>query len=222
MRSVLPVLSVFSSLLPIVFFFVFFKRNRQNKLWVIVLYIVFSIFTDLLSEFLWRQNKDSDHLLYLISTVFTFTEGTIFGYFLYQFLHTVSNRKLAIGLYLLEIFIGVYTFVAFTGEKHNDVFLVSEELAIIVLCTLYFYEQVNNPKVTFLYESKQFWVIIAFFFYTASTLFLFLSESILPTEQRDQIWLISQIGNIIKNLLFVIAFVKSPRGSTLGKPGRKA
>lgn len=126
-----------------------------------------------------------------------------------------------IGLYLLEIGIGIYTSIHVVNEQANVIFLVSEEMAISLLCILYFYEQVNNPQITFLYDSKEFWIILSFFFYTTSTLFLFLFTNLLPVDKRQEFWTISMVGNITKNLLFIVAFIKSPPVPIVGKLRRK-
>ncbi|MEO6933238.1 MAG: hypothetical protein ABI151_16520 [Chitinophagaceae bacterium] len=126
-----------------------------------------------------------------------------------------------ITLYLVEILIGVYTIIYQAYGDRNDIFVVSEELSVIVICIFYFYEQMNNPEVTFLYESKEFWVIMAFFFYTTSTLFLFICLNGLPEDKKMEYYAIGQIGNIVKNILLVVGLIKSTTVPALGKLGRK-
>lgn len=125
-----------------------------------------------------------------------------------------------IALYFLNIAVGAYTSFYPVEGQTNSIFVVSEELSIIVLCIFYFYEQVNNPEVTFLYASKEFWIVLGFFFYTTSTLFLFVSTNQLSKEVQQEFWRISQIGNMIKNILFIVAFIKPLQKMAVGISGR--
>jgi len=59
----------------------------------------------------------------------------------------------------------------------------------------------------FITSSKKFWIIVAFFLYLSSTLFLFILAAKLSKHERDYYWNINFTFNILKNVLFAIAFV---------------
>jgi hypothetical protein len=61
--------------------------------------------------------------------------------------------------------------------------------------------------VGFVYYNKKFWVIIAFFLYFSATLFLYIYFSTLSTEQLTSYWVINNIFEILKNILFSVSFI---------------
>jgi hypothetical protein len=48
----------------------------------------------------------------------------------------------------------------------------------------------------------------------AGTFFLFLQSATFSNEEFRKYWIISQVGNIIKNLLFAVAFYIKPNKNT--------
>jgi hypothetical protein len=90
-----------------------------------------------------------------------------------------------------------------------------EAIFIITYCILLLYEQINNPEVLFVYNTKKFWVTIAFFIYFSSTLFLFLYARTFTQTEYDKYWTINNFFEILKNILFSISFImkKSSKNS---------
>jgi hypothetical protein len=82
-----------------------------------------------------------------------------------------------------------------------------ESILIIILCLIYLYEQIDKPQNYFIYSSPNFWVILGFLSYMAGTLFLFIISNSLPWSERLKFWVINNICNIFKNILFSIAFL---------------
>lgn len=64
----------------------------------------------------------------------------------------------------------------------------------------------NKPQVIFIYQEPNFWFVVAFIIYFSGTLFLFIQAKNLTMEVRDNFWKINLFSNIIKNILFAIAF----------------
>jgi hypothetical protein len=82
-----------------------------------------------------------------------------------------------------------------------------EAIIIISYCILLLYEQISDPKIIFVYNTKKFWVTIAFFLYFSSTLFLFLYARTLTPSEHDKYWMINDFFDILKNILFSISFI---------------
>lgn len=73
------------------------------------------------------------------------------------------------------------------------------------------FDQLNKPQVMFIYQDPSFWFVIALMVYTSATLFLFIEADHLPKAMRRSVWKIAVFANIIKNILFSIAFaIKKP------------
>jgi hypothetical protein len=204
----LQVISTFSALLPIIFYFVFFERNKGGRLWVVPLYTATSFFTDVVQG-LSTANKG---LTFLSATLYSFLEGILFVIFLIGHLRSKLLRRVTILLAILNLAYGLVSVISnqnFENDNFNLGFAAVEEASIIILCVFYYYEQLNNPEVTFIYELKEFWIITAFFSVTVSTLFLLISSSILGAEMSDY-WLISQVATLIKYFLLIIALTRHP------------
>ena len=69
----------------------------------------------------------------------------------------------------------------------------------------------KDPSVGLVYNSKKFWVIIAFLIYFAATLFLFIYTGALSEEQRSSYWPINNFFEILKNILFCVSFIMKKR-----------
>ena len=82
-----------------------------------------------------------------------------------------------------------------------------EDILIIIYSILFLYGQIKDPEVLFVYQTKKFWVVVAFFIYFSSTLFLFLYADKFTKKEHNNYWYINNIFDIIKNILFCIAFV---------------
>ena len=149
----LIILSLTSSLLPIIFFLLFLNRNKGGKLWVIFLYTVLSFVTDILGSIFLHYN--------LFDRVFTVIEYTFVSIFLYFNYQSIRIKQFVI--------LGSFTFVGFViyneikGADHKfDTLPASvESILIICYCILFFYELLKSPENNFIYSSKKSWIVIA-------------------------------------------------------------
>ncbi len=196
-------MSSLSTLLLIIFFLIFLKRNYDKKFWVILLYLVASFLTDIFIEFKFDR--------FYCCSFFTWVEYGIFSYFFYLTFNTPSFKRLVAWLFPFFTVVLIYCVINDYKSTNNFDYLSSsfESILLIIISILFFYEQITNPEVAFLYSSKTFWIICAILIYMSATLFLFISSS-LPSESmaNNPFWLINTVATIIKNLLFGIAFSK--------------
>lgn len=82
-----------------------------------------------------------------------------------------------------------------------------ESILIIIFCVTFFFEQMRDMDVPFVYSSKTFWITVAILVYMSATFFLFVSAEFLTQLERQKYWFINLISNLIKNLLLTIAFI---------------
>jgi hypothetical protein len=78
---------------------------------------------------------------------------------------------------------------------------------LLIYCILYFYEQVTKPQISLIYTNSEFWVVFGIMVYTSLSFFLFLQAYITPLAILLGYWDINVISNILKNIIFAIAFV---------------
>jgi hypothetical protein len=192
----------FSEILPIVFYLIFLKRNRGEGLGVIFFYCCFSWLTE---DFFFRQL----HLPipdYVHDSGFTILEFTIISYFTYTSLQGKTLKYLAILGALIFYPVAIINFTK-EQESFDSIPASVEAIIIISYCILMLYEQINDPKVMFVYNTKKFWVTIAFFLYFSSTLFLFIYARNFTQAEHDKYWTINNFFEILKNILISISFI---------------
>jgi hypothetical protein len=93
------------------------------------------------------------------------------------------------------------------GTRSFDSLTASLEATLIIIYSIfYFYEQIRNPEVFYIYYLKKFWMVLAFLLYLSATLFLFIYAATFTTQEHKNYWGINNISDIIKNIFFTISF----------------
>ena len=217
----LKLLSIYSGVLPIIFFFLFLPRNKKEGLWVIFLYVTISFLTDFRSEVF----HVSKRLSFLFVSLFTVLEYLFFTVFIYT---NFKNKIFKQTRIVISLFFYVFCIISyFTAKGHffDSLPASIESICIIIYCILYFYEELTNPDVSFIYSSKKFWIVASFLIYFSGTLFLFIYTSNLSREEQIFYWSINLVFNTLKNLILSLAFflpiVNSPsyiKDNFYGKP----
>jgi hypothetical protein len=194
-----------SELLPVVFYVVFLRRNKHEGLQVIFIYCLASFATEILAPVLKNVFHISDFYLY---ASFTIIEYSLLTLFLYRAIEDRRQRYvLIIGSVVFFILVIVNFLRNSTSTSSFDSQGASlEAVLIIIYSILFLYGQIKDPSVLFVYNTKKFWVVSAFFIYFSSTLFLFLYAATFTRQEHKSYWYINNIFDIIKNILFCIAF----------------
>jgi hypothetical protein len=205
----LPNIAFFSEILPIALYLVFLKRNRGEGLGVIFFYCCFSWLTESVFFSVLHINIPD----YVHDSGFTILEFTVISYFIYTSLHGKRLKWLPVIGALIFYPIAIINFTK-AQDTFDSIPASIEAIIIIMYCILLLYEQINNPEVLFVYNTKKFWVTIAFFLYFSSTLFLFLYARTFTQSDYDKYWTINNFFEILKNILFSVSFImKKSRNS---------
>ena len=198
----LRLISIYSSILPILIFFLFFQRNKKGSVWVIFVYAIISSLTDFSFE-IFTPTSPTDFYFF---SIFTVLEYSFFSIFLYFNFKKKLFKNILLIVSLLFYAFSIYNVLS-TKDYIFDSFPASiEAILIIIFCIFFFYEQINNPEISFIYSSKKFWIATAFLIYLSGTLFLFIYASNLSDEEYNFYWPINFIFNILKNILIALAF----------------
>jgi hypothetical protein len=138
---------------------------------------------------------------------FTICEYLVLAVFFYSSQKEKKFRYVqAVGTAIFFI-VAIVNFVYKKSETFDSLSATVEAILIIVYSILFLYDQIRDPSVVFVYNTKKFWVVIALFIYFSSTLFLFLYATTFPKQQYSNYWDINNFFDIIKNILFCIAFI---------------
>jgi len=187
-------------LLPLSIFLIFSKRNKNIQARVIFFYCLSSLISDFLI------NSSSDRSIFLILSVYTVVEYSFFSAFLYTVLENSKIKKTLIAISIIFIISCIFIFFNFRNTRFDSLPASLEAIVIITFTIYYLYEQNNKPQITFIYLSYTFWIIFAFLIYLSGTFFLFIKSSNLPDETRNSFWSINLVCNVLKNILFAVAF----------------
>jgi len=190
-------------LLPVVFYVSFLRRNKHEGLQLIFINCLASLGTDLLAPALIKAFNISDFYVY---ASFTVIEYSLLTLFLYKSIEDRRQRYVLIIGSLVFFIPVVANFLHSSTSSFDSQSASLEAILIIIYSILFLYGQIKDPSVLFVYNTKKFWVVSAFFIYFSSTLFLFLYAATFTRQEHRSYWYINSIFDIIKNILFCIAF----------------
>ena len=196
-----------SSILPIVFFLLYRKRNQEKKLWVIFIYCCISMLVDVSYKHLAEGIKNREFEFF---SFITFAEYYFFSLFFYFTYYSSAFKRSLIACGILFFIILSYNIIYNKGEDFDSLSSSAEAVFIVFFSVLYFYEEINDPNVTFIYGTKTFWIVIAFLLYLSVNLFPFIARNFVTETDRKILSSINNIGNTLKNVLFVVAFRMFP------------
>lgn len=203
----IALLALFTEILPIAFYLVFLKRNKGEGLWVIFLYCILSVLTEILPGVIKVE-------VAILIDCYNIVQFTLFSLFFYL---SLREKKFK---YIPIVGAAVFYIIAirnFTNREFDSFSLSLSSIFFIPYCILLLYEQMRDSNIEVVYNNKKFWIIVAFFLYFSGTLFLYIYINTLPEKQRPNYWSINNFFEILKNILFCVAFImkKNTRQSYL-------
>lgn len=138
---------------------------------------------------------------------FTVLEYSLLTLFLYR---SIPDRRPRYALIVGSVAFYAVAFINFlhgkSGGNFDSLSASVEAILIIIYSLLFLYGQIKGPSIHIVYNTKKFWVVSAFFIYFSSTLFLFLYAGTFSNQEHMSYWYINNTFDIIKNILFCIAF----------------
>ncbi|NII27118.1 hypothetical protein HB364_18665 [Pseudoflavitalea sp. X16] len=168
------------------------------------MYVVLSLLTDFTNG----SFPDNSQTKFYFFSFFTVVEYTLFSIFLSFNFKSKKIKKLI--LFALPLFYIIVLYYIFNRDQSNNFDAIPaslESILIIIFCVIFFFEQIRDMEVSFIYSSKTFWIIVAILIYMAATFFLFISAEFVSQQERRSYWFINSISNILKNVLLAIAFI---------------
>jgi hypothetical protein len=194
------IIGFFAQFSPLILFFVFFKKiSKIIELRVIFLYVLVS----LASDFLLGAFQKNGSSVISISAIIEFIFFAVFFYL------CIQNKKFKKVIVILSVADVLFKIVLLLVSKSSFDFwaALTTTLLIVFYSIFFFYEQVNSPETLFIYQSHNFWIVVGCIIYLSGTLFLFLYTSDLPDKQKNALWSINIVFEIVKNIFFSIAFI---------------
>ena len=195
-------IALLGEILPIVFYLIFIKRNRGEGLLVIFFYCVLSLLTEFVYAVVQTQ---------IVFSTFTILEFTLFSFFFYSSLRDKKFKYIPIIGAMVFYVVAFGSFTSKNATEFDSLPASVEAILVISYCILLLYEQIKDPTIIFVYNTKKFWVIIAFFLYFSANLFLFIYAGSMSEHQHSNYWMINNFFDLLKNILFCVSFIMKKR-----------
>jgi len=200
----------FSSILPLIFFFIFQRNNRSKELRVVFFYLIYCAVNDLISYYLFQIAHLRPFFLY---DIFDVVEFCLFSWFYYLIIYDKKFKKIIVPL-AVSFFLFSISFNIFHPENTSFSSMVAgvEAVLIIAMCIYYFFDQLKQPNSLMIYSSINFWIIISFLIYLSGTFFLNIYADSMITDKAfiKQYIIINSSFNILKNVLLSVAMLMKP------------
>lgn len=204
-------ISLYSELIPVIFYILFHKRINDNVLRVIFLLLIGGIIFEIIG--LYSSNKYNNNIF--IWNFFTLIETLLLTFFFHKIFENQLVKKIT--LFLSGIFLAFWGFQQTKNgfQVFDETSLAIEQVFIIAFSIYYLFEQLKTPESTFVYTSPRFWVVIAYFIYMSATFFLFLFLKTFSNDEKSKYLILNSFFIIIKIILLSVAmFMRSKQPKT--------
>jgi hypothetical protein len=153
--------------------------------------------------------RSSINALYFHAS-FTIIEYSLFALFLFLSFSKKIFKIILVVASLAFYLIATSNFLIKANGDFDSLSASAEAVLIIVYSLFYLYEQVNDPSVLLVYNTKKFWIVLAFLIYFSSTLFLFIYAGGMTHQEHKNYWAINIFFDQLKNVLFGVGFIMRP------------
>jgi hypothetical protein len=123
----------------------------------------------------------------------------------------------------------IYSFIDLNlsaAASFDSIPTVVECLILLSFSIFYLYEEIGSPNTLFLYTTSNFWVAVSIIIFFSGTFFLFIyaQKNSGDPAFSHTFKIIMGVSSVIKNILFLIAFIiaktesKTIKSSQIAKP----
>src|SRR5260221_5953185 len=177
-------------------------RSLESELKFLRLILAVSLLCDALS-FVLATYSINTHLIGNIYFLVQFS-------FLYKILiDQLQRRKYLITIYLTFVALYVANIAFYQGPlKFNSISNVAASIILMALSLQYLYHLMAKLPIMYIYNLPMLWISFAVLGYYAGTFFLFLTSNYFvegAAASHRMMWILHNLLNIVKNLLFAIA-----------------
>ncbi len=189
--------------MPLILFLFFHKRKIGIGSGAILVYCSYSFINDIFISF--SRHLEVSHLIFHALSLFTLIEYILFSYIVYSILQNKILKRILLISAPLFITFSIIQYLKTSSGMIDALSITVENIIIIIFCLLYFYEEITEPQVSFVYSTPAFWLIAGILIYSTGTFFLFMFSENLSDDEWEKWSIINFVFTIIKNLCFCIA-----------------
>jgi hypothetical protein len=196
--------SVFSPLLPLVLFIIFWAKVKTLKpLQIIVIYLGIEFLTNIIS---WKLQSEQPKLVILYS-FYTIAEYLLFAIFFYTIINNSKIRKTIIVASSVFCIFAIIYFLLVKYKFLDSVPIGVETILILTYAFYYLFEQMEPSSQTLIYQRYHFWLAAGIMIYLAGSFFIYIFANQVDDKTLNEYWVFQNGFTIVKNLLFGISIL---------------
>jgi hypothetical protein len=137
--------------------------------------------------------------------LFTFLEYATFASIIALLIRNKTFKKLII---FLSIGFTVVVFVHYEAGKSQRIDSVPigiETILILLYAFYYLYEEIKDVNESFIYNKYSFWIVLGIMIYLGGSFFIYLLTNDADYGLVKEMWFVTYIFYIIKNIFFGVA-----------------
>jgi len=186
-------------LLPFTFLITIQKTKRTFPFFVYgIIFFLFLFFVNDFNTVLLRK---------LYSSSYTLLEYFFFSIILWNKIKIQKFKITITILSLLFIFFQVFYFFNSSFFKIDTVPIGIETILLFIYILFFFYGYFKEVEDRYIYNDPSFWFVIGILIYLGSSFFIFILANHLSDKEVMKYSVLTNITEIIKNILFVIAMI---------------
>ncbi|QOI98240.1 MAG: hypothetical protein HRU69_12420 [Flammeovirgaceae bacterium] len=182
-------------------------RSISPELWPIVLILIFSLVADIISVVIIHHGLNS----LLIGNIFLLIQFSLLAYLFKKQSYFIKTSLI---VYVFFVIFFTFNIIFYEGPwKLNSASNVLASIILITFSMYYLYRLLHDLPVLHIHKLPMLWICFAILVYYGGNFFLFLAGNYLsetPAFQRS-VWILHNLLNVIKNLLFAIALWQNYR-----------
>ncbi len=198
--------SVLSQILPIFFFFFFRKRLKKKSIWVIFFLLIFSLFSASYSLYLYENGKPN----FVSYNVTVLIESILLYYFFFIILNGKIIKRIVFLLIIIFVIFWLFFFTTLGVNVYYDYCSNIENVSILILISIYLFQQVVSINTPYIYRDPNFWVISAYFIYFSGIFFMYIYIDTLSLKEAANYYSLEYVFIIVRSLLLSTAMIIKP------------
>ncbi len=173
---------------------------RIFSLYCLILFFLF------IPVFYFRFISPSSNSRFIFLRIFMLAEFTCLSLFFYNVIKSYSVKKIIYFLIFPFVLISNYDYLIQNSNNFSYFPLVVECILVLMYILFYFYEKMKLNTTVPGYQTRSFWIAVAFTLFCSGNFFLFLysNNSIKDEVYKIQYTLIYSTFTILKNLFICI------------------
>jgi hypothetical protein len=199
-ENLLVFLAIYTPLLPVILFFIFYKKARNQKIFFFLIaysFIEFSINVI-------ANNLDESYILSLYA-VFTVLEYLLFASLLYTLVHSEKIRvAIKIASIGFLIFISIY-YLSVQLKSLDSIPIGIETVLVLGYSFLFLYEEMELESQILIYNRFSFWIVSGIMIYLGGSFFIYVFANQVDNATKHTFWAFQNVFSIIKNILFSLS-----------------